>query len=100
MAATTTRLFAANVEVRFPLAGVLHRAASYGRVPLEGLVFSDAGGFFARGTDNRPTRTVLRSAGAGVRVNAGGFVLEFDAAHPIESGPHGWRVSANFRPGF
>ena len=39
-------------------------------------------------------------AGAGVRINAGGLVFEFDAARPIGAFSNGWRLSANFRPGF
>ena len=99
-AATTKRLFAANAELRFPIPGALTRTVNYGRIPLEGLVFTDAGLFYARGADLAPARTMLRSAGAGVRLNAGGFVFEFDIAHPIEPALHGWRLSANFRPGF
>ena len=33
-----------------------------------------------------------------VKLNAGGFVLEFDAARPIETTVHGWRMSVNVRP--
>ena len=100
-AATTQKLLAANVEVRFPIPGVLHRTTSYGAIPLEGLIFSDAGAFWTGGPTSSTVRTLLRSAGAGVRVNAGGFVLEFDAARPIDvADVRGWRLSVNFRPGF
>ena len=99
------------MELRFPIAGVLHRTAGYGRVPLEGLVFTDAGALLARTNDNAITNVIVRSAGAGVRTNAGGFVVELDAARPIEraspfdSRPNKplaqvWRMSMNFRPGF
>lgn len=99
-AATTERLLAANLELRFPLVGALRRTTSYGTVPLEGLVFSDTGAFWTAGPTTAALRTVLRSGGAGVRVNAGGLVFEFDAARPIGGLGHGWRLSANFRPGF
>jgi surface antigen Omp85-like protein/WD40 repeat protein len=100
-AATTRRLVAANVEVRFPLFGLLNRSIRYGGViPIEGLLFTDAGAFWTRDMTTSGVRTVLRSAGAGVRVNAGGFVFEFDGARPIDSVAQGWRLSFNFRPGF
>ena len=98
-AATTTRLLAANLEVRFPLIGAFRRTTSYGAIPIEGLVFTDTGAFWTASPESALTKTVLHSAGAGVRINAGGFVFEFDAAHPV-SMPGGWRVSVNFRPGF
>ena len=99
-AATTERLLAANFEVRFPLAGLLHRTPSYGRLPLEGLIFSDTGAFWTSTPASARVQTLLRSVGTGVRVNAGGLIFEFDAAHPLGSPARGWRLSANFRPGF
>jgi Tol biopolymer transport system component len=100
-AAMTKRLLAANVELRFPLLGVLTRSTHYGTiVPLEGLVFTDNGAFWTRADLSDHTRTVLHSAGIGLRANAGGFIFEFDAARPIGSVVHGWRMSVNFRPGF
>jgi hypothetical protein len=98
-AATTKRLVATNVELRFPLIGALRRTRSYGAIPIEGLVFSDTGAFWTADSTPAMTRTVLRSAGAGMRLNAAGFVFECDAAHPVAMSG-GWRVSVNFRPGF
>jgi outer membrane protein assembly factor BamA len=99
-AATAQRLLAANLELRFPLIGVLHRTTTYGALPIEGLVFTDTGAFWTAGPSSPLARTVLHSAGAGVRINAGGLVFEFDAARPIGAFSNGWRLSANFRPGF
>jgi outer membrane protein assembly factor BamA len=99
-AATTRRLTAANVELRFPIIGALRRTTSYGAVPLEGLVFSDAGAFWTGGPATTSTKTLVRSNGVGVRLNVGGFVFEFDAAKPVEPVARGWRLSVNFRPGF
>lgn len=99
-ATTTRRLLAANVELRFPIVGAIRRSTSYGRIPLEGLVFSDSGAFWTGGPSTETTKTIVRSAGLGVRLNAGGFVFEFDAARPIGSVAQGWRLSMNFRPGF
>ena len=43
---------------------------------------------------------ILRSAGAGVRFNAGGFIFEVDGVRPLDATPRGWRLSFNFLPGF
>jgi len=43
---------------------------------------------------------VLRSFGAGVRLNAAGVVFEFAAARPLDLPDHGWRFSFNLAPGF
>jgi Tol biopolymer transport system component len=97
----TTELATVNTELRFPLLGVVQRKATYGSVPIEGLVFSDLArlvGPGPNGADDRSVRT-LWSAGAGARVNAGGFVFEFALARPIMPSA-GWRFAANFRPGF
>src|SRR5438876_7672368 len=71
--------------VRLPPRSTLFPYATLFRsIPLEGLIFSDAGAFWTGGPTSSTVRTLLRSAGAGVRVNAGGFVLEFDAARSEE----------------
>jgi Tol biopolymer transport system component len=99
-----TRLLVANGEVRFPLLGLIKREFYYGPVPLEGVIFGDAGVAWRRG--ERPafaggTRDWARSVGAGVRVNALGFaVLEFDAVRPIDRPGQGWRFQFAFQPGF
>jgi Tol biopolymer transport system component len=99
-----TRLLVANAEVRFPLLGLLRREFVYGPVPLEGVLFGDAGVAWTRDTKPRflagGTRDWARSVGAGVRVNALGFaVLEFDAVRPIDR-TGGWRFQFAFQPGF
>ena len=43
---------------------------------------------------------LLRSVGVGIRLNAGGFVFEFDAVRPLDRTPHAWTLAVNFRPGF
>jgi Omp85 superfamily domain/WD40-like Beta Propeller Repeat len=99
-----SRLMVANAEVRFPLLGVLKREFIYGPVPIEGVVFGDAGVAWTR--DQKPsfaggTREVVRSVGAGVRVNALGFaILEFDAVRPLDRPGRGWMFAFNFVPGF
>ena len=99
-ATTTRRLIAANVELRFPIVGALRRSTSYGPIPIEGVVFSDTGAFWTGGPSTAAAKTIVRSAGAGMRLNAGGFVFEFDAARPIAAVAPGWRLSVNFWPGF
>jgi Tol biopolymer transport system component len=99
-----TRLLVANAEVRFPLLGLVRREFVYGPVPLEGVLFGDAGVAWTRGEKPRfvsgGTRDWARSVGAGVRVNALGFaVLEFDAVRPIDR-TGGWRFQFAFQPGF
>jgi Tol biopolymer transport system component len=99
-----TRLLVANAEARFPLLGLFRREFVYGPVPLEGLLFGDAGVAWTRNTKpnflSGGTREWARSVGAGVRVNALGFaVLEFDAVRPLDR-PGGWRFQFAFQPGF
>jgi Tol biopolymer transport system component len=100
-----TRLFVANAEVRFPLVGIFRRELMYGPVPLEGVVFGDAGIAWTQGQKPKflsgGTRDWARSLGAGVRVNALGFaVLEFDAVRPLDRPQSGWRFQFAFQPGF
>lgn len=93
---TTARMTVANVEVRVPLVGPFGRLAGSNALPIDALLFADAG---ALDTATR-TRTMLRSLGAGVRLNAGGFVFEFDAVRPLDPKPQGWTFAVNFHPGF
>ncbi len=100
-----SRLFVGNVEVRFPLFGVFNRSFSYGPLPIEGLVFLDAGSLWTRQTATDGTgywaRHLMRSVGAGVRVNAGGMIFEFDAVRPYDRpDKKGWTISFNIVPGF
>jgi len=88
-----------NVELRFPLAAVIRRSTDPGQLPIEGLVFSDAGRFWMPTTFDRRS-TTLRSVGAGVRINAAGVVFELDAVRPFNLPSAGWTYSFNFRPGF
>jgi hypothetical protein len=73
-------------------------------VPLEGVIFGDAG--VAWTSDQKPSfadgpRDVVRSVGAGVRVNAFNFaVVEFDAVRPLDRPGRGWLFQFNISPGF
>ena len=97
----THHMLLANIEWRFPIMGVLQRTASYGPLPLEGVVFSDNGWFRSRTTDIRSRDWQMRrSIGAGVRLNAAGFVFELAAARRLERRQAGWTLAVNLRPGF
>lgn len=100
-----SRLFVGNVEVRFPLFGVLNRSFTYGRLPLEGFVFGDTGTLWTHesAADGGAwwSRHMMRSAGAGVRINAGGMVFEVAAVRPFDRpDTRGWTISFNLMPGF
>jgi len=105
-AGTTTylngdRLLVGNLELRFPIPGVFSRRLRWNALPLEGLIFSDAGRFWIPDVTltHRNTES-LRSVGAGVRLVAAGVVFELDAVKPMGQVSNGWTFSFNFRPGF
>lgn len=99
-----SRLLLANAELRFPLLGVWTGRYHYGPIPIEGFFFSDAG--VAWTSASRPSfsggdRDVVRSAGAGVRVNAFGYaIVELAMARPFDRTRKGWVFSFNLRPGY
>ena len=80
-----------NAEVRSPLARLV--GASEGSLPIDLFGFSDWGRFAGPGLRE------LWSVGAGARLNAAGFVFEFNGVHPMHASDN-WRVEMNFRPGF
>ena len=43
---------------------------------------------------------MLRSVGAGVRVNAAGIIFEVAAAHAYDHPGKGWSLAFNIGPGF
>jgi len=97
---TTRRLTVANLEARIPLIGAFGRLSRANALPVDAIVFADAGAFWSGITASGGAPTILRSAGAGVRFNAGGFVFEVDGVHAFDVTPRGWRLSFNFLPGF
>jgi Tol biopolymer transport system component len=93
-----TRLAVANVEVRFPILGMRSGQIRYGPIPLEGVLFADAG--MAWGSRSpRSGGAPARSIGAAVRTHAFGMILELGAVRPLDR-IGGWGLSVNFRPGF
>ena len=98
-----SRMMVGNVELRVPIAGAIARELRYGPIPAEAFAFFDAGTAWTR--DDIPafvggTRRLMRSAGAGVRVNAFGMVVEVGAARPFDRARNGWNVVFNLRPSF
>jgi WD40-like Beta Propeller Repeat len=97
---TTSRLTVANAELRVPLVGPFGRVSGSNALPMDALVFADAGAFDSPVTSGRVGRTLLRSVGAGIRLNAGGLVFEFDGVRMLDRPVAGWTYAINFRPGF
>jgi outer membrane protein assembly factor BamA len=101
-----SRMAVANVELRFPLFGVLGIGSGYyGAFPIEFLAFGDAG--LAWDTLNEPsifgsgTRDPVFSAGAGLRVNLLGFaVAEVSLARPFDRPGKNWVWQFELQPGF
>jgi Tol biopolymer transport system component len=101
----------ANVELRFPLFGVLGLGRGYyGILPLDFVVFYDAGiawGLEAEGdSENKPfflggNRKPLTSAGVGVRMNLMGFlIVGFNAVKPFDRPGKDWVFQFTIMPGF
>ena len=95
------RLLVGNLELRFPIPGVFSRRAHWNVLPLEGLVFADAGRFWIPDPSaSHTSASNLHSVGAGVRLVAAGVVFELDAVKPLDQFGQGWTFTFNFRPGF
>jgi outer membrane protein assembly factor BamA len=98
---SATRLLVGNLELRFPIPGVFSRHARWNTLPIEGLIFSDAGRFWIPDpSSSRTSASYLHSVGAGVRLVAAGVVFELDAVKPLDQFGQGWAFTFNFRPGF
>lgn len=96
-----SRSLVANVELRFPVLGLRSRSHTYGRIPLEGVVFADAGMAAGGGAASWPRRTRLaRSVGASVRIAPFGFVTELGAVRTFDHPSRRWSFLFDFRPGF
>jgi outer membrane protein assembly factor BamA len=98
-----SRLLVSQLEWLVPVRGALSGQFDWGSLPIEALFFADAG--TAWDTGERPpwfrgSRALFASAGAGVRLNPAGFVLEFDLARRISAESAGWSFLFNVRPGF
>jgi len=100
IAERASRLLVGNIEMRMPLASIVGRGVSDHVLPVELFAFSDWARFSAPGTATLSSAArQLWSSGAGARLNAAGFVFEFNAARTLVPLP-GWHFVVNFRPGF
>jgi hypothetical protein len=91
----TSRFAVGNVELRTPL--LPSRSPGGGALPIELFAFTDCGRFWTPDAH----ATAACAAGGGARLNAAGFVFEFNLARPfISPVSRGWRFGVAFRPGF
>ena len=99
------RLVAAKIELRMPLLSTLTGTSRvrYGPLPMDAFVFADAGAgwggeqrFGPGGEDG----LIVRSVGAGVRVNVFGLIFEAATLRPLDLRRSGWTMAFNLRPGF
>ena len=95
-----SRLGLVNVELRAPIAGLLAGDLRYGRVPVEAIAFVDAGFLWTHRPDAPLEHDRFRSAGAGGRINIGGFVFEVTGARRFDGSRQGWTTTVLMRPGW
>lgn len=100
-----SRMLVGNLELRFPLFGVLGIGSGYyGALPLDFTIFGDGG--VAWESDIDPSfaggeREPVFSAGAGFRFNLFGFaVLEMNLVRPFDRPEKDWLWEFNLQPGF
>ena len=100
-----SRVLVGNLELRFPLLGVLGLGHGYyGALPLDFTIFGDGG--LAWDSNNEPSfsggdRHPVFSAGAGFRFNLFGFaVAEVNLVRPFDRPTKNWIWEFNFQPGF
>jgi Tol biopolymer transport system component len=100
-----SRMLVGNVELRFPLFGVLGIGSGYyGALPLDFTLFGDGG--IAWESDIDPSfaggdRKPVFSAGAGFRFNLFGFaVAELNLVRPFDRPAKNWVWELNLQPGF
>jgi hypothetical protein len=100
-----SRLFVGNVELRFPLLGVLGIGSGYyGAFPIEAAFFADGGQAYCSG--NSPAfctgdNEAVYSTGMALRVNLLGYaVAEVDLVKPYERPIKGWYLELGLTPGF
>jgi Tol biopolymer transport system component len=117
-----SKMFVANVELRFPLLGLLGVGKGFfGAWPLEfygffdwGIAYASKAGYWWGSTeegytdnDARPwfvqggLRRPLRSYGVGLRTNLFGYlVLGLNYVYPIDRPVRGWHFQVSISPGF
>ncbi|MCJ7485155.1 MAG: hypothetical protein MUQ25_03180 [Candidatus Aminicenantes bacterium] len=112
-----SKMLMGNVELRFPLLGVLGIGKGYfGAWPLEFFGFFDWGVAYAQNPgywwggetpeDVKPTflggtRKPISSAGIGLRTNLFGYlILGLNYVYPIDRPARGWHLQLSISPGF
>jgi len=100
-----SRLLVANVELRFPLFGLLGAGGGYyGFLPIEAGIFYDAGVAWSQSEGARlfgGTRNLVRSAGATFRLNVLGYAIgQMDIVHPFDRPEKNWLVRFSLTEGF
>jgi len=100
-----SRILVGNVELRFPLFGLLGIGHGYyGAFPIELAAFGDAGVAWNQGES--PTlfggsRPGVASAGLAARINLFGFaVAQIDWVHPFDRPQRNWLWQFTLQPGF
>ncbi len=99
-----SRILVGTAELRFPLLGAFSGEYRYGPIPIEGFLFADTGVAWTAAT--RPSfadgeRQFVSSVGAGVRINAFGYVIvQLAGAKPLHRPGAGWRFVFDFAPAF
>jgi outer membrane protein assembly factor BamA len=97
------RMLVGNLEIRFPIWGLLSRQIEYGMFPIDAFFFADGGiisrsGIGDQGLASR--RTGISSIGGGIRVNAGGLPLEVGGVRALDGPRPRWQFDLGFRVGF
>jgi len=100
-----TKLIVGNLELRFPLLGVLGLGHGYyGAFPIEAALFGDGGVAWHEGQDPTffgGTRKVVTSAGVALRLNVFGFAIaEVDYVKAFQRPGKGWQWQFGLTPGF
>jgi hypothetical protein len=100
-----SRMLVGNLELRFPLLGVLGLGSGYyGALPIDFTLFGDGGVAWNNGETpsfSGGDRSAVYSAGAGLRFNLFGYaVLEFNAVHPFDRPDKNWVWEVNLQQGF
>jgi outer membrane protein assembly factor BamA len=99
-----SRSLIGNLELRFPLLGLLSREYRYGPLPIEGFAFADTGVAWTADLDPSfagGNRNFVSSVGGGIRVNAFGYaVVSLTAARPLDRPGRGWVFGFQLAPGF
>lgn len=100
-----SRILAANLELRFPLLGVLGLGSGYyGFLPIEMAFFGDAGVAWDRDVEPKlfgGDRAAVSSYGVALRMNLFGFAIaELDYVRPVDRPEKDWYLQFGFTPGF